>query len=98
MSFAASRRLRLLRIPIRARAEKEKNIAAANGSAVASAAHVHAYGVDDHTPASRHRADRSADSATRQLVPIFQCLEIMLRMTSNPWKILAVAFRTLDGL
>ncbi len=33
-----------------------------------------------------------------RLVFIFQCLEIMLRMTSNPWKILADFFRYLDDL
>jgi hypothetical protein len=44
------------------------------------------------------RADRYADSANVRLVPGFQSLEIMLRTASNPWKILAVAFRTLDGL
>jgi hypothetical protein len=98
MSFAASRRLRLLRIPIRARAKKKKDIAAGNGSAVVPAAHVHAYGVHEQTPTNRHRADRFAASAAFRLVPVFQSLEIMLRMSSKAWKTPAVAFRTLDGL
>jgi hypothetical protein len=88
----------LLRIPIRARAEKKKDIAAANGFAVVSAVTFRPMAFTIRPRQAAIRADRYADSANVRLVPGFQSLEIMLRTASNPWKILAVAFRTLDGL
>ncbi len=44
------------------------------------------------------RADCCADSAGVRLVPVFQFMEIMLRMSSKAWKTLAESLRTLDGL
>jgi hypothetical protein len=73
MSFAASRRLRLLRIPIRARAEKKKGIAAANGFAVVSAVTFRpmAFTVAPDKPSSRRplRGQRGRPACPRLPIP-----------------------------
>jgi hypothetical protein len=88
----------ILRIPIRARAEKKNDLAAANGSAVVSAVTFRPTAFTSRPRQAAIRADRYADSAAVRLVPVFQSLEITLRMSSKTWKTPAVAFRTLDGL
>jgi hypothetical protein len=90
--------IRRIPIPARAKKKKKKDIAAANGSAVVSAVTFRPMAFTFRPRQAAIRAARYADSASVRLVPIFQCLEIVLRTASNPWKILAVAFRTLDGL